>query len=91
MRRSREAVFVVCSGKAEGTAFFSLEDASISEPALQGKLLDFKANRCSLELFPLDTWSRLVRQVLSERDPAMLEPVPFNGFSLRDSIIWKKP
>lgn len=44
--------FVVCSGKAKGTAFFSLEDASISEPALQGKLLDFKANRCSLELFP---------------------------------------
>lgn len=83
--------FVVCSGKAEGTAFFSLEDASISEPAFQGKLLDFKANRCSLELFPLETWSRLMRQVLSERDSAMLEPVPFNGLSLRDSIIWKKP
>lgn len=83
--------FVVCSGKAEGTAFFDLGDASIPDPALQGKLLDFKANRCSLELFPLETWSRLMRQVLSERDPAMLEPVPFNGLSLRDSIIWKKP
>lgn len=83
--------FVVCSGKAEGTAFFDLEDASISDPAPHGKLLDFRANRCSLELFPLDTWSRLMRQVLSERDPAMLEPVPFNGLSLRDSIIWKKP
>lgn len=82
--------FVVCSGKAERTAFFDLEDASIPDPALQGKLLDFKANRCSLELFPLETWSRLMRQVLSERDPAMLEPVPFNGLSLRDSIIWKK-
>lgn len=82
---------VVCSGKAEGTAFFDLKDASISDPAFQGKLLDFKANRCSLELFPLETWSRLMRQVLSERDPAMLEPVPFNGLSLRDSIIWKKP
>ena len=44
--------FVVCSGKAEGTAFFDLKDASISDPAFQGKLLDFKANRCSLELFP---------------------------------------
>lgn len=83
--------FVVCSGKAERIAFFDLEDASIPDPALQGKLLDFKANRCSLELFPLETWSRLMRQVLSERDPAMLEPVPFNGLSLRDSIIWKKP
>lgn len=25
--------FVVCSGKAEGTAFFDLEDASIPDPA----------------------------------------------------------
>lgn len=25
--------FVVCSGKAEGTAFFDLKDASISDPA----------------------------------------------------------
>lgn len=83
--------FVVCSGKVERTAFFDLEDASIPDPALQGKLLDFKANRCSLELFPLEAWSRLMRQVLSERDPAMLEPVPFNGLSLRDSIIWKEP
>ena len=40
--------FVVCSGKAERTAFFDLEDASIPYPALQGKLLDFRANRCSL-------------------------------------------
>ena len=79
--------FVVCAGKAEGTAFFDLEDASISEPALHGKLLDSKANRCSLELFPLDTWSRLMRQVLSERDPAMLETVPFNGlYALRKAI-----
>lgn len=79
--------FVVCPGKAEGTAFFDLEDSSIPEHNLHGKLLDFKANRCSLELFPLETWSRLMRQVLSERDPAMLETVPFNGlYELRKAI-----
>ena len=53
----------------------------------QDRPIDLKANRCSLELFPLDTWSRLMRQVLSEQDPVLLETVPFNGlFVLRKAI-----
>lgn len=42
-------------------------------------IIDLKANRSSLELFPLDTWSRLMRQVLSGCDLSILETVPFNG------------
>ena len=79
--------FTVCSGKDEGIAFFEADDADEKKVPFENKLLDFKANRCSLELFPLDAWSRLMRQVLSERDPSMLETVPFNGlYALRRAI-----
>ena len=49
--------------------------------------IDLKANSCSLELFPLHTWSRLMRQVLSENNPDLLKTVPFNGlYALRKAI-----
>lgn len=48
---------------------------------------DFKANRCSLSLFPMNTWTRLMRQVLSRQDPVLLQTVPFNGlYVLRQAI-----
>lgn len=89
--------FVVCPGKAEevnSSKNNREQNNESSKDKDQGQecasfqhLIDFKANRCSLELFPLDTWSRLMRQVLSERNPAMLEPIPFNGlYSLRKAI-----
>lgn len=40
---------------------------------------DVKANRCSLKLFPVDTWSRIMRKTLSDRNPVLFETVPFNG------------
>ena len=49
--------------------------------------IDLKANSCSLELFPLHTWSRLMRQVLSENNPDLLKTVSFNGlYILRKAI-----
>ena len=68
--------FVVRSG---------LQDVSVAKPTFdddeqdESHLLDLRANRCSLELFPFDTWARMMRQVLSEHDTALLETVPFNG------------
>ena len=79
--------FVVCAGKHEKDAVFDIDTLDQEEKERQNHLVDLRANRCSLELFPLDTWSRLMRQVLSERSLSMLETVPFNGlYALRRAI-----
>lgn len=50
-------------------------------------ILDFKANRSSVKNFPFATWSRLMRNVLSERNAAILGTVPYNGlFELRSAL-----
>ena len=49
--------------------------------------IDFKANKCSMKLFPMNTWARLMRQVLSTQEPALYETVPFGGlYVLRRAI-----
>lgn len=53
----------------------------------QAEAIDFSANRASMNLFPADTWSRIMRNVLSERDPSLFETVPYNGLlALRKAI-----
>ena len=48
---------------------------------------DLKANRSSMDLFPAETWARIMRRKLSERDSALFETVPFNGLAeLRRAI-----
>lgn len=48
---------------------------------------DFKANKCSLGLFPKNTWLRIMRRTLSESNQELFETVPFNGLaSLREAI-----
>lgn len=57
------------------------------DDAWQTPAIDFKANRCSLNLFPRDTWLRIMRRSLSEGNEALFETVPFNGLtSLREAI-----
>lgn len=49
--------------------------------------IDFKANWCSMSLFPAETWARMMRKVLSDRSPELFETVPFNGLcELRSAI-----
>lgn len=49
--------------------------------------VDFKANWCSMSLFPAETWARIMRKVLSDRRPELFETVPFNGlYELRRAI-----
>ena len=49
--------------------------------------IDMHANSCSLELFPTDVWSRIMRRVLSDKNPELFETVPFNGLpKLRHAI-----
>ena len=42
-------------------------------------LLDLQENRADPGRFPFSVWSRLMRQVLSERHIDLLSPMPYNG------------
>ncbi|WP_101696912.1 MocR-like pyridoxine biosynthesis transcription factor PdxR [Clostridium minihomine] len=48
-------------------------------PGSQPVFLDLTSNSICSEKFPFSVWSRLMRQVLSERSMCLLEPLPFNG------------
>ena len=49
--------------------------------------VDFKGNRCSLSLFPIGTWTRLMRQVISESEEELFNTIPYAGLeSLRVTI-----
>jgi GntR family transcriptional regulator/MocR family aminotransferase len=50
-------------------------------------VLDLKSNRVDTSRFPVATWARLTRQVLSENREALLQPVPHQGLSaLRQAL-----
>ncbi len=76
--------FFVCANQAKGQF---QPDAFDQEPQEPEQRIDFKANKCSLSLFPMNTWARLMRQVLSNQDPVLLQTVPYNGlYVLRRAI-----
>lgn len=48
---------------------------------------DLKTNRTPQEQFPFSVWAKLMREVLTERDPGLLAPMPGRGlFQLRQAI-----
>ncbi len=60
---------------------------SLPEPNEKEYFVDFKANRISLQNFPLATWARLMRETLSLKNETLLKIVPFNGvYELRKAI-----
>ncbi len=49
--------------------------------------MDFRGNKCSLQLFPVSTWTKLMRHVISSVNDSLLQTVPWNGlFELRSAI-----
>lgn len=57
------------------------------EPELREYRIDLKSNRVDPARFPFATWSRLMRQVLSEQDNNLLRPIPSQGVpELRQAI-----
>ena len=58
----------------------------VPEAARQWRL-DLKSNQVDTARFPVSTWARLTRQVLSEDGTALLRPVPHQGLeALRRAI-----
>lgn len=64
------------------------EPPAIPEPeAARTWRLDLKSNQVDTARFPVSTWARLTRQVLSEDGTALLRPVPHQGLeALRRAI-----
>ena len=61
--------------------------ATDEEDDWQNLRIDFKANKCSLNLFPKDTWLRVMRRSLSEGNLALFDTVPFNGLARLREVI----
>lgn len=60
---------------------------ALTEPVEKEFYADFKANRISLQNFPLATWNKLMRETLSIHNEALLKTVPYNGvYELRKAI-----
>ena len=61
--------------------------APAAEPEERAWRLDLKRNRVDMARFPVSTWARLTRRVLSEDGAALLRPVPHQGLpALRQAI-----
>lgn len=59
----------------------------LCEPQSREWFADFKTNRPLPGRFPFSIWARLMREVLTERDAALLGPMPGRGlFQLRNAI-----
>lgn len=60
---------------------------NLAEPQEKEYYADFKANRISLQNFPLATWNKLMRETLSLHNENLLKTVPYNGvYELRKAI-----
>lgn len=56
-------------------------------PEAPPQLLDLSRNQVDTARFPVSTWARLTRQVLTEKPEALLSPVPHQGLpALRQAI-----
>lgn len=95
--RPGSGFYVAANHAAEGSAVGSSDAADGSgrqdgparrrEAARGEGGIDFRANWCSMRLFPAETWARMMRKVLSDRTPELFETVPFNGlYELRNAI-----
>jgi GntR family transcriptional regulator/MocR family aminotransferase len=63
---------------------FSIYTGNIPE---EDYFADFTSNQAAVNLFPYDTWAKVMRSVLSMGDANMLKTVPFQGlYALRVAI-----
>ena len=83
----RGSGFYVSPGRAFGRRIDPRALTTDEEDSWTPPDFDFKANKCSLQLFPKNTWLRIMRRTLSEGNQELFETVPFNGLaSLREAI-----
>ena len=62
--------------------------AESKEPQPQRQwFFDLTANRISAAHFPFSTWSKLMREVLSEQDTQLLKATPYNGVAKLREVI----
>ncbi len=87
VRARRGSGFYVAPGRSLDRRVDPRTMATDEEDSWNQPAFDFKANKCSLGLFPKNTWLRIMRRTLSESNEELFETVPFNGLlSLRKAI-----
>lgn len=78
--------YVMERARAHAAGPESLPEAACP-PAEPTWFADLKTNHIRPEQFPFSVWAKLMREVLSERDPALLAPMPGRGaLPLREAI-----
>ena len=82
--QSKQGFFVCQTERLEPSNQMVLASSAVALPTWA---LDLHTNHVDATLFPFATWSKLVRQVLSQEGTDLLNPVPPQGLSiLREAI-----
>ena len=68
------------------TSYTAMQTGSRGEEA-SNITIDLASNRAAIEKFPYDTWAKVMRGILSEKENVLLDTVPFAGvYELRVEI-----
>ena len=68
------------------TSYTAMQTGSRGEEA-SNITIDLTSNRAAIEKFPYDTWAKVMRGILSEKENVLLDTVPFAGvYELRAEI-----
>ena len=68
------------------TSYTAMQTGSRGEEA-SNITIDLTSNRAAIEKFPYDTWAKVMRGILSEKENVLLDTVPFAGvYELRVEI-----
>ena len=68
------------------TSYTAMQTGSRGEEASK-ITIDLTSNRAAIEKFPYDTWAKVMRGILSEKENVLLDTVPFAGvYELRVEI-----
>lgn len=63
---------------------FSVYQGNLEEDAF---FADFTSNQAAIDRFPFDSWAKIMRSILSEKQAELLKTVPFQGiYELREAI-----
>ncbi len=91
IRAEQRRGYFVCAleGGPRAEAELPPQPASFPEPEESRRewFADLKTNHTLRDQFPFSLWAKLMREVLTERDPALLGPMPGRGLpALRQAI-----
>lgn len=88
LRSEQRRGYFVCDLEGAAPAPARIRPVEMSPPPKEKEwFADLKTNRTPSEQFPFSVWAKLMREVLTEQDSALLGPMPGRGvLALREAI-----